>query len=50
MGEGTAWWIGASGFEALTAVHGEVEAEVQSTATIVGCGGCGVRATPEDAG
>lgn len=50
MGEGTAWWFGASGFEVLTAVHGEVEVqiEVQSTATVVGCGGCGVRATAKD--
>jgi transposase len=50
MGEGTAWWFGASGFEVLTAVRGEVEIEieVQSIATLVGCHGCGVRATPKD--
>ncbi len=50
MGEGTALWFGASGFEVLTAVHGEVEVtiEVQSTATVVGCSGCGVRASSKD--
>jgi hypothetical protein len=50
VGEGTALWFGASGFEVLTSVHGEVEVtiEVQSTATIVGCSGCGVRATAKD--
>ena len=42
VGEGTAWWFGASGFEVLGAARGELEVqiEVQSTATVVGCGGC----------
>ena len=50
MGEGTALWFGASGFEVLTAVQGEVEIqiEVQSTATVVGCGRCGTRARAKD--
>jgi transposase len=50
VGEGTAWWFGATGFEVLATSQGEVEVQidVQSTATIVGCAGCGVRATPKD--
>lgn len=50
VGEGTAWWFGASGFEVLGAARGELEVqiEVQSTATVVGCGGCGTRATAKD--
>src|SRR3546814_17186901 len=50
VGKGTAWWFGASGFEVIGSVDGEfeVQIEVQSTVTVVGCGGCGTRATAED--
>jgi len=50
VGEGTALWFGASGFEVLGAVHSDIEVtiDVESTATVVGCGGCGVQATPKD--
>src|SRR3546814_12298466 len=50
VGKGTAWWFGASGFEVIGSVHGEfeVQIEVQSTVTVVGCGGCGTRAVAKD--
>src|SRR3546814_17773818 len=50
VGKGTAWWFGASGFEVIGSVHGEfeVQIEVQSTVTVVGCGGCGNRAVAKD--
>jgi transposase len=39
--------LGLDGFEVLAAkvVTGEWQLEVQTTAAVVGCGGCGVRAT-----
>src|SRR3546814_15316028 len=42
--------FGASGFEVIGSVHGEfeVQIEVQSTVTVVGCGGCGTRAVAKD--
>jgi transposase len=38
--------LGLDGFEVLAAqvVGGEWQLEVQTTATVVGCGGCGMRA------
>lgn len=46
MGDGTALWFGASGFEVLDEVEtgGELVVEVQTTAVAVGCEGCGSRA------
>ena len=40
--------LGLDGFEVLAAelVGGEWQLAVQTTATVVGCAGCGVRATP----
>lgn len=50
MGDGTALWFGASGFEVLDVIEtdGELVVEVQTTATATGCGGCGSRARPKD--
>ncbi len=51
MVEGSAaLWLGASGFELLDVVDDGVElvVSVQTTANVVGCSGCGVRATPKD--
>jgi len=43
-------WFGAAGFEVLEVTSDGVELviEVQTTATTVGCGGCGSRAKPKD--
>jgi transposase len=43
-------WFGASGFEVLDVTGDGVEVvlEVQTTATVVGCSGCGTRARPKD--
>jgi transposase len=43
-------WFGASGFEVLDVTDDGVEVvlEVQTTATVVGCSGCGTRARPKD--
>jgi transposase len=40
--------LGLDGFQVLAAqvVGGEWQLEVQTTATVIGCVGCGVRATP----
>ena len=40
--------LGLDGFQVLAAqvVGGEWQLEVQTTATVIGCMGCGVRATP----
>jgi transposase len=45
-----ACWFGAPGFEVLGVVEdgGEVVVEVETTATVVGCGACGSRARPKD--
>lgn len=52
MAEGSsgAVWFGAPGFEVLDVVHDgdEVVVEVQTTATVVGCARCGVRAKCKD--
>lgn len=43
-------WFGAPGLEVLRVSDDgvEVTVEVQTTATVVGCGGCGTRAKPKD--
>jgi transposase len=40
--------LGLDGFQVVSAelVSGEWQLPVQTTATVIGCGGCGVRATP----
>ena len=52
MAEGSsgAVWFGAPGFEVLDVVAGgdELVIEVQTTAGVVGCGRCGVRARSKD--
>ena len=52
MAEGSsgAVWFGAPGFEVLGVVDagGELVVEVQTTATMVGCSGCGTRARAKD--
>lgn len=52
MAEGSsgAVWFGAPGFEVLDVVDtgGELVVEVQTTATVVGCSGCGTRARAKD--
>lgn len=51
MGDGSgALWFGAAGFEVLGVAVSDVElvVEVQTTATVVGCSGCGTRARPKD--
>lgn len=51
MGDGSAaLWFGAGGFEVLDVDSdgGELVVSVQTTATIVGCAGCGSRARPKD--
>ena len=49
VGDGSAWF-GASGFEVLDIAEHERElvVSVQTTATVVGCRGCGSRARPKD--
>ena len=43
-------WFGASGFEVVDVaeVDDELVVSVQTTATVVGCAGCGTRARPKD--
>lgn len=43
-------WFGASGLEVLGVVDDgvEVTVEVETTASVVGCGGCGIRAKAKD--
>lgn len=52
MGDGSsaALWFGASGVEVLDVESddGELVVSVQTTATVVGCAGCGTRARPKD--
>lgn len=51
MVEGSgACWFGASGFEVLDVIDTGIELviEVQTTAIVVGCSGCGTRARPKD--
>ena len=51
MGDGSAaLWFGAGGFEVINvaAEVGELVVSVQTTATVVGCSGCGSRARPKD--
>lgn len=51
MGDGSGVvWFGAAGFEVLAVaeVGAELVVEVETTATAVGCGGCGSGARPKD--
>jgi transposase len=51
VGEGSgACWFGASGFEVIEVLDtgGELVVEVETTATVVGCGSCGTRARAKD--
>lgn len=51
MGDGSgACWFGASGFVVLDVIDAGVElvVEVESTATVIGCGSCGTRARAKD--
>ena len=50
MGDGTALFFGACGFEVLEVVEadGELVVEVQTTARVVGCSACGGRARAKD--
>lgn len=52
MGDGSAGavWFGAPGFKVLRVLDSEFElvVEVESTATVVGCGSCGTRAKAKD--
>ena len=52
MGEGSsgAVWFGASGFTTLAVYElgDELVVEIETTATVVGCHGCGVRAVTKD--
>jgi transposase len=51
VGDGSgALWFGAAGFEVLGVAVSDVElvVEVQTTAAVVGCSGCGTRARPKD--
>jgi len=48
--DGTAVWFGTAGFDVLAVVDDGVElvVDVETTATVVGCSGCGTRAIPKD--
>jgi transposase len=48
--DGSSLWFGAAGFEVLDIADDGVELviEVETTAVIVGCSGCGTRAVPKD--
>ena len=43
-------WFGAPGFEVLDVLEGgdELVIDVQTTASVVGCSGCGTRDRPKD--